>query len=92
MEEKLTLKLQVSQSPTMFTDAINIAKRVDGSIYMQAVSGTPDRIIENFRTMMTNEGATNFLDNLAKALDYYPVKKQKPIIKEKTSKTTTSNK
>ena len=91
--EKTTasMKLQISQLPTMFTDAINIATRMDGSVLLQAMSGTPDRIIENFRTIMTKDGATLFLENLAKSLDHYPVK-EKPIVAGKAKKATVPSK
>lgn len=75
MEEN-TMKIQLSQTPTMFTDGMNIATRMDGSILLQFISGTPDRLIENCRTIITKESAVNLLDNLSKAIDHYPVKEQ----------------
>lgn len=82
MEDK-ALKLQLSQTATAFTDGINIATRMDGCVLLQFISGTPDRIIENFRTIMTKEGATNLLDNLSKALNHYPTKEAEPARKTK---------
>jgi hypothetical protein len=93
MEEK-TLKIQLSQTPTVFTDGINIATRMDGCILLQFISGTPDRLVENFRTIMTKEGATNLLDNLAKALDHFPIKEAGPDVtaKSKIKKTSEPSK
>jgi hypothetical protein len=73
MDDK-TMKMQLSQTPTMFTDGMNIATRMDGSILLQFISGTPDRLIENCRTIITKDSAINLLDNLSKAIDHYPVK------------------
>lgn len=92
MEDK-TMKIQLSQTPTMFTDGMNIATRMDGSILLQFISGTPDRLIENCRSIITKETAINLLDNLAKAIDHYPVKEiDKPKKgKSSTKKTSESN-
>ena len=64
--------LHLSNTPTAFTDGINIACRVDGCVLLQFISDTPAVAIENFRTIMNRDNAIQLIDNLAKSLNYYP--------------------
>ena len=64
--------LHVSNTPTAFTDGVNIACRVDGCVLLQFISDTPAVAIENFRTIMNRDNAIQFIDNLAKSLNHYP--------------------
>jgi hypothetical protein len=64
--------LHLSNTPTSFTDGINIACRIDGCVLLQFISDTPAVAIENFRTIMNRDNAIQLIDNLAKSLKYYP--------------------
>jgi hypothetical protein len=64
--------LHLSNTPTAFTDGINIACRIDGSVLLQFISDTPAVAIENFRTIMNRDNAIQLIDNLAKSLNHYP--------------------
>jgi hypothetical protein len=64
--------LHLSNTPTAFTDGVNIACRVDGCVLLQFISDTPAVAIENFRTIMNRDNAIQLIDNLAKSLNYYP--------------------
>lgn len=64
--------LHLSNTPTAFTDGVNIACRVDGCVLLQFISETPAVAIENFRTMMNRDNAIQLIDNLAKSLNHYP--------------------
>ena len=64
-----------SNTTTTFTDNIHIATRTDGIIFIQFMADTPTALMENFRTMMTQGAAVQFLNALSQAVDYYPVKK-----------------
>jgi hypothetical protein len=63
-----------STAATAFTDNIKVAVRMDGIVFLQFVSETPDITVENFRTMMTKDSIKAFIDVLVKATDHYPVK------------------
>lgn len=65
--------LHLSNTPTAFTDGVNIACRVDGCVLLQFISETPAVAIENFRTMMNRDNAIQLIDNLAKSLNHYPM-------------------
>ncbi len=60
--------------PTSMTDSVNIAKRNNGSLFLQFVSISPDAVIENHRTFIENENVNDFIDSLCKICDYYPRK------------------
>jgi hypothetical protein len=75
---EVEIKTLLLNAPTAFTDGVNIACRTDGGILLQFISTTPDAIHENFRTIMTKEGAIEFIDDLADSLDHYPIKKKTP--------------
>ena len=79
-------KMQYSASPTLFSDGANIACRSDGGVLLEFVSSTPDRIVENFRTVMGKEEIINFIDSLSSALDYYPIKKNEDNNVKKSEK------
>ncbi len=64
--------LHLSNTPTAFTDGINIACRIDGCVLLQFISDTPAVAIENFRTIMNRDNAIQLIDNLAKSLNHYP--------------------
>ena len=64
--------LHLSNTPTAFTDGVNIACRVDGCVLLQFISETPAVAIENFRTIMNRDNAIQLIDNLAKSLNHYP--------------------
>lgn len=64
--------LHLSNTPTAFTDGVNIACRIDGCVLLQFISETPSVVIENFRTIMNKDNAIQLIDNLAKALSHYP--------------------
>lgn len=67
---------QYSNAPTIYSDIVNIATRnSDDIVLLQFMSYLPDKIMENFRTMMTKEDVIEFMDSAAQILDYYPVKK-----------------
>lgn len=89
MTDKITKSKETVRStlllntPTAFTDGVNIACRKDGAVLLQFISSTPDAIIENFRTIMTKDGVIELIKDLADSLDYYPVKKKTPQPKVK---------
>jgi len=85
MTKSLSDNIKYSNTPTAFTDGVNIACRVDGSLLLQFISQTPDVWIENFRTVMGKEEIIELINDLASAVDYYPVKKEKPQKKRKAS-------
>jgi hypothetical protein len=64
--------LHVSNTPTAFTDGVNVACRIDGCVLLQFISDTPTIAFENFRTIMNKDNAIQLIDNLAKALNHYP--------------------
>jgi hypothetical protein len=70
--------LHLSNTPTAFTDGINIACRIDGCVLLQFISDTPSVAIENFRTIMNRDNAIQLIDNLAKSLNYYPTSDATP--------------
>lgn len=76
MNDKKTINLKISQTPTMFSDFVNIAIRKDGCILLQFASSTPDMLIENVRTIMPKDTGINLLDTLSKLMDYYPSKQK----------------
>jgi len=87
MTEKSAHKTILSNLPTMHTDGVNIACRIDGCILLQLVSDTPDGLIENIRTVMTRDSALELINNLAISLDYFPVKElPKPSRAKKSAK------
>lgn len=74
MPKKDTRTLHSTHTATSFTDGVNIACRSDGGVLLQFISETPDFFIDNHRTVLTKEGATELIDNLCDAIDYYPTK------------------
>ena len=84
--DKPALKIRLSDTPTIFTDGVNIACRMDGGILLQFISETPDIIIENFRTVMVKDEAIEFLNNLAIALEHYPTEKPGKTLAVKAKK------
>lgn len=64
--------MHVSNTPTAFTDNVNIACRIDGCVLLQFISDTPAIAFENFRTIMNKDNAIQLIDNLAKSLNHYP--------------------
>ena len=60
--------------PTSMTDRVNIAKRNNGSLFLQFVSISPDAVIENHRTFIENENVNDFIDSLCKICDHFPKK------------------
>ncbi|WP_027360576.1 hypothetical protein [Desulforegula conservatrix] len=88
--KNLSDNIKYSNIPTAFTDGVNIACRVDGSLLLQFISQTPDVWLENFRTVMGKEEIIELINDLASAIDYYPVKIDESQKKKKvsTKKTT----
>lgn len=86
MSAKITKKTQYNNQPTLFSDGVNIACRMDGGLLLAFISETPDMYIENFRTVMTKEDIIEFLDNLALATDHYPVKESPKQLEKKKVK------
>ena len=87
-EQSQTVKkmMHASNLPTTFTDAVNIACRVDGCVLLQFISDTPAMAFENFRTVMTRDNAVQFIDNLARILEHYPEPASKtPAMKKPSS-------
>ena len=68
----VTKMMHVSNTPTAFTDGVNIACRIDGCVLLQFISDTPAIAFENFRTIMNRDNAIQLIDNLAKSLNHYP--------------------
>ncbi|QSV46239.1 hypothetical protein [Geobacter benzoatilyticus] len=83
MPEKAEVKIKLSSLPTMHTDGVNIACRLDGGILLQLISESPDGYYENVRTVFTKDSAIEFLENLATALDHFPVKQAPKASKAK---------
>jgi hypothetical protein len=80
--------LHLSNTPTAFTDGINIACRIDGCVLLQFISDTPAVAIENFRTIMNRDNAIQLIDNLAKSLNHYPTPNTAaPVAPSPTKKT-----
>lgn len=69
------VQIKASTDPTSHTDLINLAMKGDGSVLLQLISLLPGRIgIENHRTVMNDNEAKMFVDNLCDLMDYYPQK------------------
>ena len=78
---------------TLFIDKFVFVKRPDGMLITSGIQGVPGMEIEQLRFLITEDHAKNFLDILAKLLDYYPAKetKQEVLVKQST-KTPASKK
>ncbi len=88
MTDKISNKITYSNTPTTFSDGVNIACRIDGSLLLQFISQTPDVWFENFRTVMGKDEIVEFIDDLASAIDYYPSKPVKTIKAKKATATS----
>ncbi len=69
MSDKKHKKVKMIDSPTSFTDGINIGCRSDGMVFMQFYTDGPEATVESHRTMMTRACAENLAKSLKKALD-----------------------
>ena len=78
---------------TLFIDKFVFTKRPDRTLIASGIQGVPGMEIEQLRFLITEDHAKNFLDTLAKLLDYYPAKetKQEVLVKQST-KTPASKK
>lgn len=79
-------EIKYMDQPTTHTDGIHMGCRQDGSVYLQLFSDTPEKLIENHRTMMSAEVVTRMIDVLCDTLDYYPEKKSKESSKVEIDK------
>jgi hypothetical protein len=68
-------EIQYMDQPTTHTDGVHMGCRDDGSVFLQLFSDTPNKLIENHRTMMSAEAVTRVIDVLCDTLNYYPEKK-----------------
>lgn len=75
MAAKKEVDIVFSNTPTMYTDAVNVATRSDNIVLLRFYSYLPEKAFENFRTTMTKDDAKVLLEDLAQMLDHYPVKK-----------------
>jgi hypothetical protein len=71
---------------TLFIDKFVFTKRPDRTLIASGIQGVPGMEIEQLRFLITEDHAKNFLDILAKLLDYYPAKeaKQEVPVKQNT--------
>ena len=83
---------------TLYIDKFIFSKRSDGTVITSGIQGIPGVEIEQLRFLITESHAKSLLDNLAKLIDYYPVKKNTPempiksnheaaVVEKKTAKT-----
>lgn len=70
-------KSMYSNTPTSFTDSINMALSADGFVLLRFLSVLPDLIIENHRTMLKPDAAKALIDMLCKTTGHYPQKPRK---------------
>ena len=75
-----------SNTPTSSTDIINVAPTDNGSILLQMISLIPDAIIENHRTVLSQDFVEPFIDTLCEVSNYYPQKPKKKTKKKAKSK------
>ena len=68
------IELISSNTPTSSTDLIRVARKEDGSLFLQLISDLPDGFIENHRTILAKKFVRNFIDSLCYLVDYYPTK------------------
>lgn len=87
-ESKDQPELMHSNTPTSFTDRVNIGIATDGFVLMQFLSVIPDLIIENHRTILKPDVANNLIDILCKLTGYYPRKPRRKTPKKKTQTTS----
>ena len=78
-----------SNTPTSYTDMVNIAISSDGFVLLRFFSAIPDLIIENHRTILKPDVAKSLIDMLCELTGYYP---QKPRRKTPNKKTQTTSK
>ena len=78
---------------TLFIDKFVFTKRPDGALIASGIQCVPRLEIEQLRFLISEDHAKNFLDTLAKLLNYFPVNeiKQEVPVKQNT-KTPTSKK
>ena len=71
---------------TLFIDKFVFTKRPDRTLIASGIQGVPGMEIEQLRFLITEDHAKNFLDILARLLDYFPVKeiKQEVPVKQHT--------
>ena len=71
---------------TLFIDKFVFTKRPDRTLIASGIQGVPGMEIEQLRFLITEDHAKNFLDILARLLDYFPVKeiKQEVPVKQNT--------
>lgn len=71
----------ISQTPTSATDSFAVGHRGDGSLLIRLASAMPDNvIIENHRTIISEDAAKELINILTEVMNYYP---KKPIVKKK---------
>jgi len=76
--EGITIQTQRLNSPTTWTDIVQIATRADGSLLMTLISSLPDHQgIENHRTVVGSETVQSLIDLLCQSTGYYPKKPRK---------------
>lgn len=63
------------RNPTSSTDRVNIGVRADKSVMLRMWSALPDNtLVENHRTLMTDETVRSFIDTLCSLTGYYSKK------------------
>ena len=77
---------------TLFVDKFIFTKRPDGTLIVSGIQGVPRLEIEQLRFLITEDHAKNFLDTLAKLLDYFPIKEMKLEIPVKQNTMTPASK
>ncbi len=77
-------ELMHSNTPTSYTDMVNIGVASDGFVLMRFLSIIPDLIVENHRTMLKSDVAKSLIDTLCKTTGYYPRKPRKKTPNKKT--------
>jgi len=87
-ESKDKSELMYSNTPTSYTDRVNIAISTDGFVLMRFLSVVPDLIIENHRTILKPDVAKRLIDILCKFTGYYPRKPRRKAPKKKTQTTS----
>ena len=70
----------------LFIDKFIFTKRADGALIASGIQSVPRLEIEQLRFLISEDHAKNFLDSLARLLDYFPVKeiKQEVPVKQNT--------
>ena len=73
-----TVEHILSNSPTSFTDTIEISIRKDKSVLFRLLSFLPeDVVIENHRTIIRNENVVELINDLCEKTGYFPDKRKK---------------